>query len=118
MARYDDLNTGVIAYATFLSSIALVVIILLIRALCYYWVESEDARKLADAHYTASDEEISEQKAMVDGYLKVMVEVPAPAGAEGEAAEPTTEERIHIPVTRAKEILLEEWNKDAAEPTT
>lgn len=114
MARYDDLHTGTIAYATFLSSIVLIVIILLIRALCYYWVEGEEARKLADAHYVTSDQEISDQKAMLDGYQKVKIEIPAMGDVEAK-----TEERIHIPLSRAKELLIEEWSKGSeAEPNT
>lgn len=114
MARYDDLHTGTIAYATFLSSIVLVVIILLIRALCYYWVESEEARKLVDAHYETSDQEISDQKQMLDGYQKVKIEIPAMGDAEAR-----TEEKLHIPLSRAKELLIEEWSgEDVAEPTT
>ena len=105
MARYDDLHTGTIAYATFLSSIVLIVIILLIRALCFYWVESEETRKLADAHYFSSDEEISDQKAMLDGYKTVKIEIPAMGDAEAR-----TEEKLHIPLSRAKELIIEEWS--------
>jgi hypothetical protein len=39
MARYDDLNTKTIGYLTFLSSILLVVIILLLQALTYNWID-------------------------------------------------------------------------------
>ena len=112
--RYDDLNTGMIAYATFVSTILLLVIILLIRALCFYWVEGEEQRKLADAHYVQSDTEIARQKAVISEYGKATVEVaPTGDGADGQAAEPTTEERIHIPVDRAKELLLEEATSDS-----
>ncbi len=110
MARYDDLSTGPIAYAAFVSSILLIILILLFRALCYGWVELEDAKKLADAHYTSADAEIGQQKARVSDYSKAMVTVSAPAGSESTggspAAEPSQVERLHIPVQRAKEMLL------------
>ena len=111
MARYDDLNTNAIGYATFVSTILLLLIILLVRALCYYWVEGETDRKLADAHYVESDQAISAQKAVVSTYEKVMVEVPPPPAPEGQEAtqsEPVKEERIHIPVARAKDLLIKE----------
>ncbi|MCA9130557.1 MAG: hypothetical protein KDB22_25890 [Planctomycetales bacterium] len=109
MARYDDLNTGAIAYATVVSSILLLIVILLTRALCFAWVEKEDARKLNDAHYVQSDSIIAAQKARVSASERVTVEIPAPAAAPGQPqAEPTSEERIHIPVQRAGELLIKE----------
>ena len=110
MARYDDLHTGVIAYATLLSSIFLVVIILLVRALCCYWVEAEDARKLANAHYVSSDLEISEQKGQLDGYGKETVEVAAPTEEDPDAK--SSKEVIRIPVERARDLLLAELSDD------
>ena len=104
MARYDDLNTGGIALTTFVGSIVLLLIILLGRALCYNEVNREDARKLDKAHYTDAETEIAAQKARINSYAKVNVEI-APA-SEGE--QPTKEERIHIPLDRAKELLLSE----------
>lgn len=115
MARYDDLNTSMIAYATFVSSITLLVIILLVRALCYSWVEGEDQRKLANAHYVSADQEIGEQKARISGYEKATIEVAPPAGEED--AEPRMEERIHIPVEQAKTILLREMASKKEEPS-
>ena len=121
MARYDDLDTGSSAYATFVSSVLLLVIILLIRALCCSWVEGEDIRKLADAHYTSSDNTISQQKVRISGYEKVMVEVAPPSdpeAGEDQPQEPVMEERLHIPVERAKELLLKELAPASEEPTT
>lgn len=106
MARYDDLNTGAIAYTTFVGSVLLLIIILLGRALCYSLVESEDERKLADARYTASDNEISEQLSILADYKKEQVEV-APA-EEGSDTPPTTEEKLIIPIDDAKAIILKE----------
>ncbi len=109
MARYDDLSTGPIAYAALVSTILLVVIILMVRALCYSWVEAEDDRKFADAHYTASDIEIAAQKGRISGYGKMEVEVPAPEGSAPDAP-PAKEERLLIPVASAKDALLEDWS--------
>ena len=117
MARYDDLDTGAIAYATFLSCILLILIILLVRALCFYWVEGENDRKLADAHYVSADQVISEQKAQISGYGVAEVEVAAPADSQ-EPAAPKLEERIHIPVEKAKELLLNELGTADPEPST
>ena len=122
--RYDDLYTGTIAYATLVSVIVLIVTILSIRALTCAWVEGEEQRKTADAHYTSSDEIISEQKALLAGYEKEMVEVTVtpPEGQDGnteQGSEPTTkmEERIHIPIDRARDILMEEL-ASTANPNT
>ncbi len=125
MARYDDLNTTIIGYVTFVSSVLLLIIILLVRALCYSWIDGEDQRKLADAHYVAADQAISEQKAAVSRYAKVMVEVaPAegesvPPAATTEAATPVMQPRLHIPVERAKRLLLEELESESKDsPST
>ena len=120
MARYDDLNTNAIGYATFVSTVLLLLIILLVRALCYYWVDGESDRKLADAHYVEADQEISAQKAVVSSYEKVTVEVPPPPAPEGEepaSMQPVEEERIRIPVARAKDILIKELAGEASPST-
>ncbi|MEZ6081099.1 MAG: hypothetical protein R3C56_37175 [Pirellulaceae bacterium] len=73
MARYDDLNTGPIAYAAFVSSVMLLVTILLVRALNYSWVEAQESKRLADAHFVDSDAEIARQKSEIANYAKVQV---------------------------------------------
>lgn len=109
MARYDDLNTSAIAYTTFVSSILLVIIILLGRALCYAWIGGEDDRKLANAHYTSSDQMISKQKSAIDKFETVKVEVPPDAGADpNNPPAAVYEDRLHIPVSEAKKLLLQE----------
>lgn len=131
MARYDDLNTGSIAYAALVSTILLMVLILLFRAMCYGWIEGEDVKKLANAHYVQSDTIIGQQKARIDGYAKEMVEVAPPAEdpttattaetadpAEKPAVEPTLVERLHIPMERAKELLLKEMATTPSGPAT
>jgi hypothetical protein len=116
MARYDDLDTGAIAYGSFLSCIVLLLIILLVRALCFYLVEGESDRKLADSHYVSADQEISEQKAQISGYAIEEVEVAATGG--GEDSDLLVEERIRIPVEQAKDLLLKESAEKPAEPAT
>lgn len=104
MARYDDLSTGPIAYAAFVSTVILLVVVLLVRALCYSWIEFEDAKRLADAHYVAADAEIARQKSEISNYAKVQVPAIVPEGAE-----PKMEDRLHIPVAVAEELLLKDW---------
>jgi hypothetical protein len=113
MARYDDLSTGPIAYAAFVSTVILLVVILLTRALCYSYVDSEDAIKLTNAHYVESDAEIARQKARIATYAKVEVPVAAAEGDQPDAA-PKMEERLHIPVARAEQILLKDWTSTEA----
>lgn len=108
MARYDDLNTGPIAYAAFVSSVLLLVIILLVRALCYSWVEAEDEKKLAAAHYSSADSEIVAQKARISRYGKQSVVVAPPEGQAPEGGEPMEVQRLVIPVERAKDMLLKD----------
>lgn len=113
MARYDDLNTTAIAYTTFISSIVLVIIILLGRASCYAWIETEDQRKLSGASYEVSDRMIGEQKALLNGYSRIKVELPPVEGADP-ATPPQFEERVRIPIEKAKELLLKDF---ASEPS-
>lgn len=114
MAHYDDLKTGAIAYAAFVSTVILLVIILLVRALCYGLVQAEDARKLTSASYVAADKEIARQKSQISKFAKI--EVPAAAGqATASDAAPQMEEQLHIPVARARELLLKEWAEAGSE---
>lgn len=141
MARYDDLNTKTIGYLTFLSSILLVVIILLLQALTYNWIDWQEEDKLTKQSYRSSDELIQAQRDSLSGYAKVKVEVPVEPAKDGKAAdgktadgkaadgkaadgktadgkkaaEPQTKtvERLHIPIERAKELVLEEFSKDS-----
>jgi hypothetical protein len=123
MARYDDLNTRTIGYLTFISSVLLVVTILLLQALCYNWIDWQEETKLTKQSYQSSDDVIQAQKASLQSYGKVQVEVPVEPpsnGAEGgnalaaPAAQMKTEERVHIPIDRAKALLLEELKSNAS----
>lgn len=112
MARYDDLNTSAIGYATFISTILFVIIVLLLRALSFYWMEGEADRKLADVHYSGADAEISEQRSRVDGYGREMVTV---FKGEGDSAVEEEVEQLHIPVDVAKGIILKAFASSEAD---
>ena len=122
MARYDDLNTSAIAYATFISAILLLVIILLVQSLTYNWILGEDERKLSESHYTNSDNEIAAQKAKLDVFEEVMIEVIPPAADGADPKEPVksvSEKRLHVPVKQAQSLILKELRKpDEATPGT
>ncbi len=105
MARYDDLNTSAIGYATFISTILFVIVVLLVRALSFYWVEGEADRLQASTHYTSADEEILAQRGRLSGYAKEMVTV---FNGEGDAAVEEEVEQLHIPLNAAKQIILDE----------
>ncbi len=109
MARYDDLSTGPIAYAAFVSTVLLLVVVLLIRALSYSWIEFEDAKRLTEARYATADAEIARQKSEISNYAKVQVPGVAPEGAKP-GTEPPMEDRLHIPVAAAKELLIKDWS--------
>ena len=141
MARYDDLNTKTIGYLTFVSAILLAVTILLLQALCFNWIEWQDETKLLKQSYNSSDELIAAQKQSLSGYSKVQVEVPIePVAADGQATktdgqttppasadaggtkqpvpQTKTVERVHIPIERAKSLLLDELKSAPAAATT
>ena len=111
MARYDDLNTGAIAYATFVSTILFVIIVLLTRALSCYWLEEQEAARVAGAHYSKADATIAAQKDMANRSEDYEVEV----AGEGENAEPKLEKRTRIPIGQAKEILFNELKQSGGE---
>jgi len=136
MARYDDLNTKTISYLTFLSAVLLVVTILLLQALCYNWIEWQEDLKYTKQSYNSSDEVIRAQKESLTSYEKVQVTVPvkpavaagatdgagqpSQAGDPAQPAEPQMEtvERVHIPIERAKVLILEDVNSAAGKPAT
>lgn len=117
MARYDDLNTKAIAYATLLSCILLVIVIFGLQALTFAWINGEEEQRLENSHYTSSDKEIARQKEELAGYDKIKVEVipetdpNAPTPNPGEEPKAIMEDRVHIPVDRAGQLLLKELVK-------
>jgi len=100
MARYDDINAPAIAYTAALSCVALFVIIQSIQALTNYWDYAAEARALDHSEYVLSNKIIEDQKKSIGSYE--WVNVP---GVDEKAP---LEKRLHIPIIRAEEVILEE----------
>jgi hypothetical protein len=103
MARYDDLNTNMIAYATVLSIVVLVIVLQGTQALTYSMVNYEDARKEKSASDTPGKLK-SDQLAVLNGYKKGVVpdESATTAGAMKEV--------FMIPIEEAKKLVLQEFS--------
>ncbi len=116
MARYDDLNTTAIAYTTFISCVILLIIIFVVQALCFGWLEHHEQLKVANESFTASDEIIAAQRKSLEGYRWVKVPAPlAPGQKPPEAGQPVPMiEKLQIPLERATELLLKEANAATA----
>lgn len=106
MARYDDLNTNMIAYAALISCLLLVAILQGTQALCYSMTNAETERKLNNSEYTSASEVISEQHKSISGYQKVAL--PPEVGPDGKPVSGETKTRLQIPIDRAIELLLNE----------
>lgn len=115
MARYDDIDTKFVFFATLVSCLLLVAILQGTQAICYYMANAEEQRKLESSEYVDSIKVISEQKDSLAGYKKVTV--PPATGPDGKpvSTEPST--KIQIPLERAQELILEEAKKAAKEPS-
>jgi hypothetical protein len=102
MARYDDLNTNMIAYGTLLSIIVLILALQGTQALNYSMVNYEDARKEASVKSRASvsTKEKSEQLQSLNGYKKVL--------SADDANPDVTKETLQIPIESAKALVLKE----------
>lgn len=119
MARYDDLNTSTIGYLTFMSCGLLAVIILLLQALCYNWIDWQEDGKLVKQSYISSDQTLSAQRDALKGYAKVEEEVPVEQPKTDPSQPPKVEmkkvTRIYIPIERAKELMLEQAKSKSGE---
>jgi hypothetical protein len=106
MARYDDLNTNMIAYWAVLSIIILVLILQGTQALCYNMVNATDRNRIgseADAPMLVKREQLES----LNGYRKEKVlDETAPPPEKGQ--EPATKEVIYIPLQDAEKIILKE----------
>jgi hypothetical protein len=106
MARYDDLNTKMIAYWAVLSVIILVIILQGTQALCYNMITSADSKRIGSEVDRPSKTK-REQLGSLDGYRKEKVlDEAAPPPAKGQ--DPATKEVIYIPVEEAQKIILKE----------
>lgn len=106
MARYDDLNTKMIAYAAVLSVVILVIILQGTQALCYNMVNSEDAAKESKKSDSALEAK-SEQLSSLDGFKRVdVIDEAAPQPKKGE--EPARKKVIHIPIDQAAKLILKD----------
>jgi hypothetical protein len=101
MARYDDLNTKMIAYATVLSIVVLVVVLQGLQALTYFMVNGEDERKMSSKTDNAAVVK-SEQIAALNGYKRA--KVPDESAADPSA----TKEVLQIPISEAKQLVIKE----------
>jgi hypothetical protein len=108
MARYDDLNTNMIAYASVLSIVVLVLVLQGTQALCYNMVNWTDQR--TDKTGSEADKPLkikSEQLESLAGYKKEsVIDETAPAPEKGQ--EPKKKDVIYIPITEAQKLILKE----------
>jgi len=108
MARYDDLNTKMIAYWAVLSIIVLIVLLQLLQALCYNmvtWTEQKPGRTGTELDKPAEFK--SEQLKSLNGYKKQrIVDESAPPPEKGK--DPAMKDVLYIPIDRAEEIILKE----------
>jgi hypothetical protein len=127
MARYDDLNTSIIAYSTVLSSLLLVAIILGVYALAATMASTSRERREEQYEYVTSETTQREQLASINGSIEWIFDsveeepenqenaTPAvsadgttdaiPETTDGMVDEPT--ERLQIPIKRAMQLTLE-----------
>ena len=109
MARYDDLNTKMIAYAAVLSVVVLVIILQATQALCYNMVNAEDARKELNKSDHANVIK-REQLDSLNGFKKVKVADDSPAATEG--AEVPMKTIFQIPIEDAQKIIIKEMTSE------
>lgn len=102
MARYDDLNTNMIAYATVLSTVVLVLVLQGVQALTNGMLQSEDARKIELSSQEPAEMK-AKQLAALHGYSKATVADTA------SAVEGATKEVFTIPIDEAKALVLKEF---------
>lgn len=114
MARYDDLNTKMIAYWAVMSIIILVVLLQLLQALCYNmvsWTDQRPGRVGSELNIPAQAK--SEQLDSLNGYKKErIIDETAPPPEKGK--DPAKKDVIYIPIQRAEEIILKELSAQGA----
>lgn len=100
MARYDDLNTNMIAYATVLSTVVLVLVLQGVQALTNGMIQSEDERKVSIASSEPTEVK-NAQLARLQGYTKSNIADPAVEGS--------TKEVFTIPINEAESLVLKQF---------
>ncbi len=108
MARYDDLNTKMIAYATVLSVVILVIVLQGTQALCYSMLNYERSLKKDTKIIDAATKIKSEQLESLSGLAKrvEVIDESAPIAKKGE--QPTMKKVIRIPIQEAQKLILKE----------
>ncbi len=106
MARYDDINAPMVAYAAIISCVFLFVVIQATQALTYFWTNQAEERALANFEYRSSVNSIREQRSSLSGYKWVVPQVEQEEGQP--APTETAEKKLHIPIERAQEVVLAE----------
>jgi hypothetical protein len=115
MARYDDLNTKMIAYATVLSLVILVIVLQGTQALCYSMVNYESSRKdvkIIDAATVAKSEQLESLNSIQT--VEVLDEA-APPAQKGE--QPAMKSVNRIPIQEAQKLILKQLGKPSSNPT-
>lgn len=107
MARYDDLNTSIIAYSAILSSFVLLAIILAVLALSYGMESAQLRAKTENAEYVDAEAVQREQRESINGSIQ-WVQVPA-INPEGEGADAEPTKRLQIPIDRAIELTIKKF---------
>jgi acetolactate synthase regulatory subunit len=118
MARYDDLNTNMIAYAAVLSIVILVIVLQGTQALSYNMMNAADAAK-ENVKSDKSMETKREQLDSLNGLKRVsVIDEAAPSPKKGEA--PAMKKVIQIPIQDAQKLILKELASPApsAQPST
>jgi hypothetical protein len=109
MARYDDIDTKFVFFATLVSILLLIAILQGTQALCYNMNNAMDAARDAKSEFVDSSRIIGEQKASLAGYKKVSV--PPALGQDGKPVSDKPTSQIQIPIETAEKLLLEEAKK-------
>ena len=105
MARYDDINSKMVLYATITSCLLLFAVIQATQALTYYWKFKAETKTLDDSEYTLATKVIREQEDRLDGYQ--WFKLP-PVEENGEPLK-----RLKIPIEQAKKIVEQEMRSQA-----
>lgn len=108
MARYDDLNTKMIAYSAVLSIVVLVIILQGTQALCYNMVNSVVSVKESNKSDHALVKK-SEQLSALNGFKNAMV-IDEAAEPPKKGEQQAMKKVIRIPIEDAQKLLIREMS--------